>query len=636
MKEKIKLFTLTIIFLSTLSVLIYTIIQSTISIQFLNRHINPSLEIEQNPYSKILTLIIIGTYDKLILRKYDETIETIRNLIKIYIPERYKYILNRFIQLTNNITETLKEIEQTLIEIEESTSIGRINYAKKLIDNTIIKLIYVNTTLNELLRAQEELTRIFNIPRIELLNRLDKLRLLIDELYNKILELSSRIEKQIYLKETFLNINVEPKIIWTGGNITVVGRLYSIDGPLNNKMIKVLMNKKELINVETSIEGEFNTTIKIPYIYIDEVFIQAIYMPKGEDKQLYKPIESNTIKVNILYIKPELSIQTIREVYPGKTFNVRGFIEAGVPLPYTNIYVSWIEERKTLNIINESFEANLYTPINVNEGVYVLKIEVPSWEIFAPTIKTISIQVKRLPLNFEIQIPKIMLTGLTSQITGRIIYGEEKFNATIKLKYAEQTYETNIDSNGEFKITLTTPITILTSHQEYELTIIPELPWYKSVKLNGSILVINIFTILITYGFTLITIIIMIKKIMKIKLKKEIVKGEKEEIIMAKEEVEIIGERLLIDSKFKWLLDSFWKIVLFIKRVIGIEFKASMTYREYLKIVKERIGIFKEAFEKLTLIIEKIVYAPKISEEEVDEAKKIVEEFEYRNVGENS
>jgi hypothetical protein len=127
-----------------------------------------------------------------------------------------------------------------------------------------------------------------------------------------------------------------------------------------------------------------------------------------------------------------------------------------------------------------------------------LKVETPPWKIFAPADATIQVTVQRLPLNVRLQPPLVVFAGLPSNLNGKIVYNHEKFNVTVRAIFVGQAYTAR--SSGEFTLNIDVPLTIFSGYQDYEVHVYPDLPWYRSAGLRGSLLVVNPLTIMVPLG----------------------------------------------------------------------------------------------------------------------------------------
>ena len=615
-----KAFAVLTILTAVAGLLAYSLIQLWAPLKPMVRHVNPASEAEQPPLPTFLALLVTNVFDSLIGGNYTATAEQLKTLGAAYIPERYRFIADRFTQLLNEASNLLNDTENLLDQAEALIALGRGEDAKPLLSKASAKLASANSTCVELKSACMELAKTFSLPTGELNRRVDELGRVIAELYGRLLRLLEMVEKQTTLEDSYLTVDAEPKTVWTGGSIEVSGRLYTAKDALKGRSVQIYVDGAELAQAVTDDEGEFHAKVSLPYIYKPTIPVQARYIPKGLDSETYKPSASNIVEVSLLYVKPAIKAETVGEALPGKTFTLNGSVEAERPLPYSAVKVSWAGSSLTASLEDGRFTATLYTPEDVPDGQYSLKVEAPAWKIFAPAEATVQVTVQRLPLNVTLQPPIVIFAGFPSNLNGKIVYSREGFNVTVRAVFAGQAYTAH--SSGEFSVGLAVPITVFSGYQDYEVYVSPDLPWYRSVALKGTILVVNPFTILVPFGLV---------SALALKLSRgRKTGGAGPEEGFQRREAPV--KAYSVASGLEWLIDMYWQAVVIVSRLTGVEMKPSMTMREYLDAVGSRLGSFRAGFEALTVAAEKALYSPSVSAEEVESAGKALEQLKVAHV----
>ena len=577
------------------------------------RHVNPATEAERPPLPALMTLLIIDVFDSLIGGNYSATAEGLKTLGTAYIPERYRYIANRFTQLLNELSNILNNTEALLDRAEVLIGLGRGEDARPLLSEASLKLVSANATRIELRNALDELAKTFSLPTGGLLRRIDELGGVIAELFTRLLRLLDMIDKQTTLEDTYLDIDVEPKTVWTGGSLDVSGKLYTAKTLLNGRNVRIVVDGAVLAEAVSNVDGEFHATVKLPYIYKPIIRIQARYMPEGLDREAYKPAASNIVEVGLLYVKPVIKAEVVGEALPGKAFILKGSVEAERPLPYSAVKVAWAGSSLTASLDGGRFMAALKTPEDIPDGEHSLRVEAPAWQVFAPEGATVQVLVRRLPLNVTLQPPTVIFAGFTSTLNGETSYGDERFNVSVRAVFAGQTYAAR--SNGSFGFVLTVPLTVFTGYQDYEVYVYPDPPWYRSVALKGSILVINPFTILVPFG--LVSVLAL-----RLSWRREVGGPGPEEVV---QQHETQRQAYPLAPRLEWLIDMYWQAVAIVIGLTGVDMKPSMTMREYLGAVGPMLGGLRTGFEVLTAAAEKALYAPAVPSEELEYARKAFE-----------
>ncbi|MEM2074036.1 MAG: hypothetical protein QXO33_05750 [Nitrososphaeria archaeon] len=618
MKSKTLALALTIVAL----ILAYTII---LTIQhyptLLRRHVDPNSETEKYPYSLYLTTFLTLTFDELAKGNFTGTLERLKMLNQTYVPPTLKYVFERFRSLMKDLTIKLDDTDSLLNYAKLLIDSGREDYARSPLNAAGYNLAEANITYSQLKVSAEEFSKSFLLPRTQVSQKVEGIQSLLVSMYSKLYDLLEIIEFQRNLKETFLTIEAYPETLWVGSTVTVQGKLYTHDTILANKNVIIYFEGQKASEVKTSSDGTFTYTLKLPYTYKPKVNINAKYFPEEADKNTYKPTISNTVQLNLLYISPKIEIKLSGKPLPGKYFTVEGKVFAETTLPYDQIKVSWLTATTITKLEEGAFKLTLKVPETLADGKYLLKAEAPSSGIFAPASTTLYVRVQRIPINITLDVPPIAISGIESSIRGKIVYeGEEQFNSTLKLVLAQEYVES---VGEEFTIKFTPPLTMFSGSQMYRVQVRPHLPWYSSFEVEGRIFVVNPITVLVPVGLVSAVAV-------------KVLRHEKRKGVEAEEEAGKVEEEKRVQEKeyhfvregFEWIINAYWQAVVIVSNLTKIEMKPSMTIREYFNLVKDAGKQYYSSFEKISIAAEKVLYSPKITEIELEAAKKALEELQ--------
>lgn len=618
MKHQVSTSLIIVALIAMLAILFFAIVFTHLwlSPYFPVRHVNPASEVEQHPLSGFMTLLYLSTIDSIMKGDYKAVDEGLRALNLVYIPENFRFIANRFHALLNATWNLINEMRTLLDKAEALVNLGRGTDAKPILQEALGKYERVRSIYLELELASRELVRAFGLQVSELLEKINELEETIEGLYSQLIKLLEIADLQLQLKDTFLVVDVEPKQLWTGGSIEVRGKLHTVEGSLSGRLVKVYVDDFELISVETLEDGSFVAEASLPYIYKPVVTIQARYIPQGIDSQLYKPAVSNNVSISLLYIQPKITLTVTGSALPGQSLTVRGVIEGeGMP-PYNQVNISWMGFNLTADLSNGIFSLKLRVPEEVAEGSYPLVVNAPAFEIYAPAQEVVYVNITRIPLNVKLQIPSIMIAGLPLTVRGEVLCEDSDLNVSVKIVISSHVYTSS--SNGELKLTVTPPLTVLSGHHVCEVYVLPALPWYKGVYLRERVLVINPLTSILVLG--LIATLMFSRSRSRREL--EQVKPLPE---IEKVESKLMSGKRSIAPELEWLIDLYWQAVVIVTKLTGVEMAKSMTMREYLASVSPKLGGLKSSFETLTLVAEKALYARTVTIDELELAKKSFE-----------
>jgi RNAse (barnase) inhibitor barstar len=574
----------------------------------IERHVDPRAETVQLPYPDFFVALVLGAFDSLSWGNFSGAMQQIKSLGFAYIPEKFKFVFDRFTQIMNDEMRLLNDTSRMLDEAESLIDVGSEGEAKLLLERASRKLTLANETYRMLRAASDEIAGAFKLPRSDLFKGLDGISQFIHRLYQRLLHLLERAEKQRSLEETFLTVNVKPGRAWVGGIINVAGSLRSAQAALPERMLEILLDGAIWAETLTAEDGSFSITFNLPYIYKHTVAVQAKYTPTGADAEAYKPSISDAVEVSLLYIEPKVIVEPVGWVPPGKAFTVRGSVHSTSPLPYSSVKVSWVGSVLDVKLREDGrFEARLNTPGDIPDGKYTLRVNTPASGVFAPSAAALTVTVERIPVNVTLNVPGFALAGLGALLRGSFSSGDERLNATVKAYFAGQEYA--VESNGDFAIRLSAPLTLLSGYQTFKVRVTPSDPWFSDAAYEGSILVVNPLTVLAPIG-------ILIALAVKVLGRRASAAIESLAGVAAaevkREETPGMAESYFVTEEFRWLMDLYWEAAVLVGEMTGVVLEPHMTMREFLSAAAPKLGKLYWCLETLTSAAERALYSPAV------------------------
>jgi len=548
------------------------------------RSIDPSQIKEENPSIEILSLYSnIGKFASNL--DFKLIINVSLALKEIYIPKNLLYIFQRFNNLLN---ETLNQMNITNHYVKLASiylNSSDFKKAKNCIYNASKEILFTKIKYNELYDASFEFSRsmgIYHDKIIQMLNDIEigikKLEFSIDELFKKIENIKPKIIN------AFLYINVEPLSINYGEEITINGFLYDEYGNMLSYREIIVHVGNNKYTIKTDYFGKYSFNCKI-IEYIQRIPIYAEYIPKKEDFEKISYAISKIFYVNISYIIPKMKI-SISQTKVKPMDNIKIHISS---LPNLEIKISFLS-----NIIEGStnnygiFNYDFTIPSNINEGTYNMIISSLPKGIIGPSQNIVEIIVYKLDLNYSIDFPSLVITGIPFKIKVNT-----NTNSTIVL--TSPIFGTIIDHclNSSKEITL--PLTYLNGSFSFLIKIIPDEPCYRTSFKSFSIKVINMLGIILI--IPLLTILFLSYLIRKEALK-----------IIIEKPIDKISHEFLKEKEYPYPSNLFFKFIRLIEKTFNIIIKPSETLREYLR----KISILpKKLYEEIAILFlnyEKFIY----------------------------
>ncbi|GAI61583.1 unnamed protein product, partial [marine sediment metagenome] len=132
---------------------------------------------------------------------------------------------------------------------------------------------------------------------------------------------------------TELSLKIEPMVAFVGDSISFEGGLTSKGKPLAGREIDILLNDSRYITAKTKMDGHYQGTLQVPYWYIPEIDLHALYYPRDEDIGLYIASLSPVVKLKVLYYEAGLEVTVEDKAYPGLETTVSGKFDYGQSPP---------------------------------------------------------------------------------------------------------------------------------------------------------------------------------------------------------------------------------------------------------------------------------------------------------------
>jgi len=614
--------TITIIF-----ILIPLILLSQIYAYIYPPHVNPETVPEETgpPVSILLTYAL----SNLTTQNWTEALKQINNTEHLYVPQNYKYIVTRTIELLRQLTETLKQTNETLEVIELLIEYGQLEEAKTKLKETDILLGKANYTLREVEDAIDQLIQTFNLPSNPLKEKINETKNLLNQYKQTYLKLKQTLEEIITkieqgtLIQPNLTISANTTKTPVGSTIKICGNLTATNKTLQNKTITIYINKKPYKTTKTSENGSFEINLKLPTIYAPAITIYATYKP--EETEPYVPVTSNTIKIELIYQTPTITILEIPEkISPLKNYTLIGEIKLN-DTPLENWPLTITINQNTTTIYTDSqghFNYTITITTKPSTSTITIIMRTQPQKSIGPATTKITIPIEYIDPQITVKTPKIIIAGIKFEIQGTAKTEDGPIrNATIIIKIGSKIVTTNTNENGTFTVKIAPSLLTLSRKLAITIVLAPKEFWINTKTIEKQATIINPLTIITP----LIPILIPIASALKQKRKEKHPPVEvREELIETTRHVAVKKEVVKVKHP---IVALYWKTIEKIHNKTGVYPQPNQTLREYLTQIKEKIKNIAEKFEKLTILTEKALYAEKTTKQDEKLAKEL-----YKNI----
>ena len=486
----------------------------------LPRHMDPAQLPNENPDTGKLFRLYYIIFHETARENFTGASEWLQWALKVDDMAYPKPTLSSYSELTGS---EIEQLNQTRAIIDEAQRLLPTMDSKKvftILRDGLAELERANQTLNLIDSTSKTLGTILRYSTQQLDQGVYEIRLLIAK-YLDLLELirAHAIVVDIqsgnevnstdldWLINHYPNIANSPKLIiwtdrsraWVGSNVTVSGALTdNKDGSIENRAVVIKIDGITSGEVNTDSSGRFTKNVTIPYVYKANVTILAEYQPQGADANKWAASTSNGVVIGLLYYAPFLLADVPVETYPGKTMRISGSLSSeSVGLPGFRVSIRVFGQTMYVETSqNGLFSLDMAVLGDYAEGYIDVVFESEGRGLYAPTSATYYVNIVRFPSKIYVSSPEWIFSGSKLSVTGWFVAPDWPLSGcALELKSDIGSNSTKTVEDGSFEAKVNLPSTILTSSYTYSVFSNPS-PWIRPSAATGSVLVINLFTVL--------------------------------------------------------------------------------------------------------------------------------------------
>ena len=581
------------------------------------RHKNPA-QIQEELFFPIQLISIYAQVVSLqIAGKWDLASSQLKKTFLAYIPEPLRYIFTRFNELIQAAGDKLRTVKKSIDSAKALLHQGKIEKSGKILEDAWETVLKIERDLNNLNSSIDELRgKIGGAASEKLRKEITPLSKLAKDYKNKIQILYRQVKEGKRLEDTFLQISVSKRKIVVGNSFEIYGKLTAEkERSLAGKKVDLFLERKRILKVVTNENGEFKAKIDFPFIYKRYAQVFASFTPQEEDKKKFYPSTSNKILLEPVFYTPLIKAGYEKPIYPVLPFKLQGKLTLE-DLPLVKYPVKIRLSQKVIQI-NTNEEGKFETQLSLPSGVgrtFPLRIFTPSRGIIGPASLTINLPVSYKVPSMMIDLPLVVTPPFPLELKGEVnLEGDVMKEPIVRVITEGEDVKTFVRGEN-FKVRLNLPLSRFSGWEKIRILLHPREAWISSLNREEKVLVINPVTLLPFIGLLVLFIG------MSSQRKKE---SEETERVLGEREKVIPEEKVAEKKEVARLIRVYTEATDLVAHLSGVKQAPGHTIREYLKLVKDKLGEKGEDFELISLITEKFLYSSiRISEEEVAEAEK--------------
>jgi hypothetical protein len=390
----------------------------------------------------------------------------------------------------------------------------------------------------------------------------------------------------------------------------------------------MLLNNADLLTVQTDANGQFQGTFQLPFLYISQMPVQAIYYPQGNDAGVYLAATSPVTNLTVLFYTAQLTLQQNNTAYPGKESTVTGIFDYGNAPVLTQrpaqLYLdnSLEEQFNTGPIFNQGIMLNA----QITPGNHTVTVSAPADGRYAPVMGNYELNVTLATTNMDWHLPAIGLIPGSCHISGKLYSSAGPLvNATVVITRGTASKQVTTAADGTFstKIGIGLGLSLLGT-QGITLQEKPSEPWNAPLTSTKNIFLINYVTLVLILAVLVALAVYLPRRFKKwfavqpgknVKIPGLILPvppplSQSKTAISPKAQESVRPPEETVNSVPYW-----YRIALkLVQSITKMMLKPHQTLREYGKEASTALGPAGKYFMELTYLLEKRIYGNRKSD----------------------
>jgi hypothetical protein len=297
------------------------------------------------------------------------------------------------------------------------------------------------------------------------------------------------------LRPTEITLEVEPMVVFVGGNIHLEGRLTGEAGPLAGREVVILLNGSPYMTVMTDNAGYYREMLTVPYWYVPDLDIRALYYPQDEDIGRYLAALSRAVTIEVLFYQAGLEIIPENKVYPGRETTIVGRFDYGRSPPLAEREVEVYFDSVLVAEITASrvFEQPIGIAPETDLGQHIITVSSAAVGRHAPAVGSAVLEVARATPVLDLGLPTVALIPGSVALDGRL-YSEvgPLSGASVKVGLGESRVELTSAEDGVLDGAIRVGMGVgVIGRQDMTMQVLPREPWHSPLVTTRRLLMVN-------------------------------------------------------------------------------------------------------------------------------------------------
>jgi len=297
-------------------------------------------------------------------------------------------------------------------------------------------------------------------------------------------------------KSTEITLQTESSAAFVGESVHFEGVLTSVEEPLGGREVDLQVNGARHTTVTTDARGHYEGVLMVPYQYVAELSLRALYYPHSGDLGQYLASLSPPVMLGVLFHETELEVHVAGRSHPGRETAITGrFLYGDDVTPIERDITVYLDDVFVApGVAQGSFSLLVSLPANTETGWHSVTITAAGKGRYAPAVATAALDVVQAAPALEISLPgMIVMPGSVSLVgTARSEVGPLD-GASLLFTLGRSSVETVTAASGDFDARLPVGMTLaLVGSQDLVIEVAPQEPWHETVQITRQVMTLNV------------------------------------------------------------------------------------------------------------------------------------------------
>ncbi|MCD5412899.1 MAG: hypothetical protein LR006_02125, partial [Dehalococcoidia bacterium] len=329
----------------------------------------------------------------------------------------------------------------------------------------------------------------------ELVDKVDKKREMIDLHKGLLTDLLLGVRAIKEPRPTEITLKIYPTAAFVGEEVRFWGRLSAGKKPLVGREIDLLLDGTVYASTVTGEGGWYGGIFLVPYKYVPEVVLEALYRPRDEDVGRYLASKSPPVSLRVLFYSATLTLSLEDRAFPGRGTEVGGgFDYEGYPVPQTRQIEVYLDDSLVGRAeVGSHFSLSLELDPQTELGKRRITVAAPAVGRHAPVIASAYLNVVQATPVVDLNLPWVAFIPGGIELSGRVfseVGPVSRGEINLKLGRTEAGAITAEDGSFAVKIRKGMGLELIGS-QSLRVQVIPREPWHSAEISTESLFVVN-------------------------------------------------------------------------------------------------------------------------------------------------